>query len=204
MSRRSSIITIFSHFPCCFYFCFLRVIISEHHRIKTHNFCSGFCPRFCCSLAWPGWQSLNSQEKKITSKMVQSLIFLQKIQIYYKSLLSCVHEGVSSTEGREPEIVLTLLIWAQRPVEALASQQTNTETTFKLTPDREKIERKIIINCGDKVCRTIFVQNLNYVIEYLPNTGVIRENWNIIYWFIEIRWISFSEFCIFSQLFCSQ
>ena len=29
---------------------------------------------------------------------------------------------------------------------------------------------------------------------------MIRENWNIIYWFIEIRWISFSEFCILSQL----
>ena len=29
---------------------------------------------------------------------------------------------------------------------------------------------------------------------------MIRENWNIIYWFIEIRWISFSEFCIFIQL----
>ena len=39
-------------------------------------------------------------------------------------------------------------------------------------------------------------------IEYIYPTGggVIRENWNIIYWFIEIRWISFSEFCIFIQL----
>ena len=32
---------------------------------------------------------------------------------------------------------------------------------------------------------------------------MIRENWNIIYWFIEIRWISFSEFCILSQLLFS-
>ena len=109
MPSRSSIITIFSHFPCCFYFSFLRVIISEHHRIKAHNFCSGFCLRFCCSLPWPGWQSQLSKEE-FTSKMVHSQLFLEYPNMQKYCLL---FKGVSSTEGGEPEIVLTLLIWAQ-------------------------------------------------------------------------------------------
>ena len=199
-----SIITIFSHFPCCFYFRFLRVIISEHHRIKAHNFCLGFCLRFCCSLPWPGWQhnSLNPQKKNSPRKWFILNCFY-KIQIFISIIVLCPKECIrlkeeSLRQFNSPDLR------PERPVEALASQQTNTETTFKLTPDT----KKIITKCGHKVCHklTIFVQNLNYVIEYLPNTTgrLIRENWNIIYWFIEIRRISFSEFCIFSQLFSSQ
>ena len=132
MPSRSSKITIFSHFPCCFYFSFLRVIISEHHRIKTHNFCSGFCLRFCCSLPWPGWQSQLSKEE-FTSKMVHSQLFLE--HPYMQKLLSCVQRSVFDWRRRAWDSFNSPDLSPERPVEALASQQTNTETTFKLTPD---------------------------------------------------------------------
>ena len=90
--KRPCIITIFSHFPWCFYFCFLRVIISEHHRIKAHNFCPTFCPRFCLAHC-PAWQSLKKDSLQNWKKTTHSYLY-----IFYTR---CFRFGVKiSTEGR--------------------------------------------------------------------------------------------------------
>ena len=209
--KRPCIITIFSHFPWCFYFCFLRVIISEHHRIKAHNFCPTFCPRFC-SAHCPAWQSL---KKGLTSKLKENYSFL----FYIFSMRCFRFEDKISTEGRIRErawempseearsssISQEASAWLPRPTQRQPSVSSHLTPRAKWRKKLEKNNAFMIKVCSLYRARNICSKPQLCSIEYIYPTGggVIRENWNIIYWFIEIRWISFSEFCILSQLLFS-